>query len=312
MPAILPLPRIFSVLTLVLPITLSLASHTFAQQQEDDCDYSDAAANFGWGWNPATDTSCPPTDPEQIIELFLPAADGDAPETEAPEAEELFREALIDELRLQYCDYTDAPLNAGWGWNNVLLESCPPVTANHAAPVVVSDIALPSIDYPLHLHVSTDSTLYLFHPAKNTLAARHLDGSVIWDVPLQNSTFITDLKLTPNQDLLIASSLGGRLLAFHTDGSLAWQIDQPGVSNSGPDIQPGETAVVAYYVPEDNTGMEPFIVSYDFSGTERWRYEGNADQQQKVEGFTLGADGLVYIRIDAPELEGKRYVVVQQ
>lgn len=304
-----PPPRRLSSLITALSVTLLLASNSVAQQTEPtpDCDYSGAPDNFGWGWDPVTETSCAPTDQDQVINLFLPQPDSDTPDTDTPS-----REALIDELRADYCDYADAPLHGGWGWNNVLGESCPPIVANYNAPVVVSDIVLPFIDYPLHLHVSSVSTLYLFHPAKHTLAARQLDGSVIWETALENSTFITDMRLTPDQNLLIASSLGGRLIAFHTDGSVAWQIDEPGVSNSGPAIQVGDTAVVAYYVPEENAGIDPFIVSYDFDGAVRWRFEGEAAQAQDVQEFTLGPDGLVYILIDEREQDRKRYVVVQQ
>jgi outer membrane protein assembly factor BamB len=292
-----PLGRLLTALS----VAVVLSSNSVAQQTDSGCDYSAAAENFGWGWDPITGISCPPADADQIIDLYLPS----------PGADEPSRETLIDELRTDYCDYTDAALHSGWGWNNVLLESCPPLLPN-TAPVVINEIALPFLDYPLHLQVSSDSILYLFHPAKNTLAARQTDGTLLWEEPLENSTFLTDIQLSPNQDLLLGSSLGGRLVVFRTDGSVAWQVDQPGVSNSGPDIQVGDKAIIAYYVPEERFDMDPFIVSYDFDGTVRWRYEGPAHQAKQIEEFTLGADGLVYIRVSEPELDGKRYVIVEQ
>lgn len=285
-----------------LLVSVVLSSNSVAQQPESDCDYSSAGENFGWGWDPIAGASCPPIDPDQIIDLYLPE----------PAADEPSRESLIDELRTDYCDYSDATLHGGWGWNNVLLESCPPLSTSHAAPVVLSEIVLPFNDYPLHLAVSSDSALYVFHPVTNSLAARRTDGTVLWEEQLDSSTFLTDIQLTPNQDLLLGSSLGGRLVVFHTDGSIAWQIDQAGVSNSGPDIQVGDNAIVAYYVPEERFDMDPFIVSYDFDGTVRWRFEGSAEQPMQIDEFTLGPDGLVYILVSEPELGGKRYVIVEQ
>lgn len=56
------------------------------------CDYVDAAANAGWGWNPATQMSCAP--------LATTSGAG--------------------------CDYVDADVNGGWGWDAAQQMSCPP------------------------------------------------------------------------------------------------------------------------------------------------------------------------------------------
>ncbi len=61
---------------------------------QENCDYSAAEFNNGWGWNQITGESCPP----------------------------LQAEALID----SDCDYTDATINDGWGWNPVTQMSCRP------------------------------------------------------------------------------------------------------------------------------------------------------------------------------------------
>lgn len=302
-----PLTRLLTVITVTALLTVN--SGAGAQQTESalDCDYSDARSNFGWGWNPVTGTSCAPIDPDQVVDLFLPQQDSDAPGADAPS-----REAQIDIVRAEYCDYTGAPLHNGWGWNNVLLESCAPIVTNLNPPVIVSEFELSFLEFPLHLRVSTDSTLYFFNPAMQSLTARLLDGSVIWEVPVDNTSFLTDLQLTPNQDLLIASSFGGRLIAFNTDGTVLWQVDQPGVLNNDPDIEVGDTAVVAYYLPDENAGIDPFIVSYNFDGTVRWRYEIESGQAQRIQEFTLGSDGLVYILIDESELDSRGYLIVQQ
>lgn len=296
-----PLFRLIKALSVT--VLLAASSVVDAQQAEPDCDYSDARNHFGWGWNPVTQTSCAPSDPNQVIDLFLPESAG----TDTPS-----RATQIENIRADYCDYSDASLHNGWGWNNVLLESCAPIVTSDNPPVVVSEFELSFLEFPLHLHVSTDSTLYLFNPARNSLAARLLDGSVIWEIPVGNSSFLTDLQLTPDQDLLMASSFGGRLIAYRTDGTVSWQIDQPGVFNDAPDIQVGDTAVIGYYKPDEDAGIGPFIVSYDFDGEVRWRYEIESEQAQRIQEFTLGSDGLVYILIEELELDSRRSVVVQQ
>ncbi len=63
-----------------------------ASTSPPSCDFTDAAENDGWGWDPVTRQSCPP----------LPAA-GDAD-----------------------CDFSNADQNDGWGWNPETETSCPP------------------------------------------------------------------------------------------------------------------------------------------------------------------------------------------
>ena len=43
-------------------IVLISISNTAFSQTSDNCDYSQAANNFGYGWNPLTQQSCPPID----------------------------------------------------------------------------------------------------------------------------------------------------------------------------------------------------------------------------------------------------------
>ena len=71
------------------------------------CDYRDAAMNNGWGWNPFTGTSCPPS--------------GDYRGPSSPSGEYGGPSSLGD------CSYRDAYLNNGWGWNDVTGTSCPPL-----------------------------------------------------------------------------------------------------------------------------------------------------------------------------------------
>ncbi len=57
---------------------------------DDTCDYTAAALNNGWGWDPVNNASCPP-------------------DTNSG------------------CDYSDADLYNGWGWNPDTRSSCPPL-----------------------------------------------------------------------------------------------------------------------------------------------------------------------------------------
>lgn len=59
----------------------------------DGCNYDDAAANGGWGYNATTGESCPPNP---------------------------------DDTQSNECDYSNADLNGGWGWNAATRSSCPP------------------------------------------------------------------------------------------------------------------------------------------------------------------------------------------
>lgn len=58
----------------------------------DNCDYTDAEFNAGWGWDPVALLSCPP---------LRGSDDAD-------------------------CRYDDADVNGGFGWNPVTMLSCPP------------------------------------------------------------------------------------------------------------------------------------------------------------------------------------------
>jgi len=267
--------------TQLIGITLALLSATngVAQDaaQEDNCNYLDAANNYGWGWDPISQNSCEPKDPDETIELYIAQLNND----NATDEEQ------IAALRNEYCNYSEADLHDDWGWNNVLLESCPPIENEIGAPAIISDFTLLFPNYPLHPHVSSDSTIYIFQPAVHTLVARQLDGATIWETPAENSAFITDIQLTPEQDQLIMSSLGGKLFSYHTIGT---------------------TAIIAHFDPVESSTVEPFIMSYNLDGTTRWKFEHNL----KIDEFTLGRDDLVYVTLDtADDSDSKRIVVLQ-
>ena len=58
-------------------------------QSQGSCDYSNAANSGGWGWNSATNSSCPPVNNNG-----------------------------------GYCDFSNADHNDGWGWNAATGQSC--------------------------------------------------------------------------------------------------------------------------------------------------------------------------------------------
>ena len=71
----------------------------------NSCDYSNAASNSGYGWDPVAGVSCPPRDQQQ-------------PTTQPP---------TTQPPNTGNCDYSNAASQGGWGWNPVAGESCPPV-----------------------------------------------------------------------------------------------------------------------------------------------------------------------------------------
>ncbi len=84
----------------IVPITPASGMEPPSQPEPSGCDYSAAAANDGWGWNPATGTSCAP--------LTSSGSNDDPPSSG--------------------CDYSAATANGGWGWNPTTGTSCAPST----------------------------------------------------------------------------------------------------------------------------------------------------------------------------------------
>jgi hypothetical protein len=104
----------------VSSITLLFASGAvYAQSDSNNCDYSSASVNGGWGWNPVTQESCAP------LQGGTSAGDAEGPDASAG----------IDNSG--NCDYSSAALYDGWGWDPVTLSSCPPIaqSAGNGRPV---------------------------------------------------------------------------------------------------------------------------------------------------------------------------------
>ena len=80
------------------------------------CDYTDAAIFAGWGWNAAAQESCPPLDSAVAEGAY--AHDNSAP----------LVAGQTDSVAVG-CDYSNAALSDGWGWNASAMTSCAPLAA---------------------------------------------------------------------------------------------------------------------------------------------------------------------------------------
>ena len=118
----------------------------------DECDYTHASVNNGWGWNDTTQESCPPenlsvepeppTPPEQNEPVdncsYKDAALWDGwgwdpvkQESCPPLQQDSIPASVTPDDDSGDCDYKDAALWDGWGWNPLTLESCPPLDESH-------------------------------------------------------------------------------------------------------------------------------------------------------------------------------------
>lgn len=269
----------------------------YANAQTDPpegCDYSDSINHFGWGWNPSTLMSCEP-DQEMTLAEFVTLYE--ALDTNAS------YEEIIEQLRVDYCDYSNSEGLDGWGWNNVLSESCAPIKAG--SPEIVTNLTFPEREFILHMTISSNSILYSFEPSYGLFSATTITGEPIWRVSVAN-IFINDIQLNDNEDLLITSSLTSETIAFNLDGTVAWRVK--GENTIGPPtISQGDSAIIAYYKDNQGSNIE-IIESYNYDGSIRWRYKPDSS----IEDVTLGNDGLVYLELPWGSTEAARYVVLKQ
>ena len=106
--------------------------------KDSSCDYSNAEAYDGWGWNPVTGESCPPLDSTEEPgdnDMAVTNADGcDYSEAAVYNGwgwnAELGQSCapLTETEVADNCDYSNASVSNGWGWNRVTLSSCPPLS----------------------------------------------------------------------------------------------------------------------------------------------------------------------------------------
>lgn len=266
----------------------------------ENCDYIDAVLHDGWGWNESTGESCEPI-PGLSIDFYVSLY-------EATEVDATYDE-IIGLLRVDYCDYSEANSHNGYGWNNVLLESCPPVEVPGEPsnqPVVVGELPLVFEQYPLHTIVDSNGTIFSFRPPTNSLAAMTADGMTLWSEPLPRSLFVNDIKLTQREDMLIISSLGGMHAAFYTDGTMKWLVDVEGAT-APPAIDLTDNGVIVHYQPDENSNLQSFIAFYDYEGVQKWKYESALE----INEFSMGRDGLIYVLTTVPDTGNKRYVILQ-
>ncbi len=266
-------------------------------EQPDVCDYSDSINHFGWGWDSTTQTSCVP-DREMTVAEFVTLYEALDPGRSYDE--------IIAQLRTDYCDYSDAGSQGGWGWNNVLSESCTPLD-KPPAPEIVGELRIPDQKFALALTVSSNSTLYTFEPSVGKLSATTNTGDPIWRVSVGN-TFLQDMQLSVNEDLLIASALTNETIAYDIlDGSIVWRAELTGIGVP-PEIFVGDAAVIAFYKAASHSNVGSTVLSYNYDGTVRWQYRPGS----KINDVTPGNDGLIYVRLPWDSVEELRYMVLKQ
>ena len=83
----------------------------------EQCDYTDAYQNNGWGWDSTNEMSCEPITCDYT---YAPQNSG-----WGWDSVNSLSCAPLDEPG--FCDYTDAELNDGWGWNHMTKTSCQPL-----------------------------------------------------------------------------------------------------------------------------------------------------------------------------------------
>lgn len=89
------------------------------------CDYSNAATNGGWGWNPTTRESCAPlTEPPGNNGCDYSNASSNGGWGWNPQTMQSCAPQPTTQVS---CDYSNAASNSGWGWNADTRESCPPL-----------------------------------------------------------------------------------------------------------------------------------------------------------------------------------------
>ena len=262
-----------------------------------DCDYTDAVPNDGWGWSESTFESCEPV-ANYAIDYYVSLYEISHPDATYDE--------LIELIRADYCDYGDAQSQSGYGWNKVLRQSCSPLTDHSNLPVVVAQLPLQGEQFPLHPVVDSHGTIYVYRPATGYLVAMKLDGLELWRIHLR-AWFATDIKLSATEDFIVVSSLGGRHGAFSTtDGSLSWSVDVEDIKGNPPTIEFAGDSIIAHYVPESESSAQPFIAAYDFAGVEKWKYESD----HQIDEYSVGRDGLIYVILTQRDTGNKMFVTL--
>ena len=152
---------------------LALISSTFvvatALPASAACDYQDAGANDGWGWDPETRTSC-------------------APQTTPPPAV------------ASNCDYSAAGVNNGWGWDPVARQSCPPLEST-PGPAVTTPAPTPEVSYQITEPVSQEVADILVLAERTSDSGRQAivsrtdnDGFRIVDIDAQGRTSVVQVE----------------------------------------------------------------------------------------------------------------------
>lgn len=101
--------------------------HSTNNNTDTECDFSDASQYNGWGWNPVTRESCPPSASTTPVTTASSPGNAltDCVDTDGDGWGWTGTGSCVVAPNDQ-CDYTVADSNDGWGWNPVTEQSCPP------------------------------------------------------------------------------------------------------------------------------------------------------------------------------------------
>jgi len=93
------------------------------------CDYSNSASFDGWGWNATTSESCAPLEtvsgPQPTTQCI--DSDGDGWGWDGTGSCTVNASTVVTTAVDPNCDYSDADLYGGWGWNSTASQSCAPL-----------------------------------------------------------------------------------------------------------------------------------------------------------------------------------------
>ncbi len=200
-----------------------------ADHSHEDCDYTHAALHRGWGWSVSAQESCPPT------------------------------ETTIGRT----CDYSDAAINLGYGWNDAEQMSCAPLTdttvitpgdyvfiaatfehdiqtdglqsiatASSPEPVSIDQTEFPRFDQHFDIDVDTNSVTFTVRTTTNTGAAIEEDPEQTYryfigfaNSTIDSATLIGSDSLVDN--LFVELLEPGFILnpEFVTDGGITDPVD---------------------------------------------------------------------------------------
>jgi len=196
----------------------------------------------------------------------------------------------------------------GWGWDWISESTCfvdnTSVETNYTvtdasgtattgmvvAPIVGRYVKSPG-NFSSALQISSDGTLYHFRVPDRSLASTDSDGNTLWLVRMPGDT-INRLVLNEAEDTLYATlQESGRIASYNTDGIQNWASDKLGDIGR---MEVGKNAIIAGLRDDSDQTSNRLVsvVSLNFNGTLRWRFEPGGD----IDQLAHGRDNRVYVK----------------